>query len=276
MLAVLLAPESHAARFVLATRRNASVSKSYEFQALWTAVRHAPGAHELDIVKVDEPQATTMDRLAAGDAPFNVFIAGFSAEREARFAQVDFPISRGLLGYRLLIIPPDRQSLFNGIDSLEALQRQARIASGTGWPDTRILKANGIKVEEGDYMALWDRVRAGAADGYGRGANEVMPEINGGPGDGLALEESLTIVYRLPQFAYMAKQDQELADLLMQGFEGAFSQGTLEARFYRHDRNAKALDLLKGRRVIRLTNPALTDRVKAIPDMYWVSPTEEN
>ena len=68
-----------------------------------------------------------------------------SAEREARLLPIRIPVNKGVLGWRLGLIRKGEQAVLAGVKTLEDL-KGVRLAQGQEWPDTQILRANGIEV----------------------------------------------------------------------------------------------------------------------------------
>ncbi|WP_374763385.1 hypothetical protein [Yunchengibacter salinarum] len=280
--AALMSSGAQAYDYRMAVRSiNAQWQTSWEFRALRLAVQHAPGQHTVNLVEIDMPQDQLLDRLEnlpASERDFNVFMSVFSQARQDRFAQVDFPVARGLLGYRLLVIREGEQSRFDGITDLDSYRSAVTTLSGTGWPDTDILKANDVPVETGVYKQLWKKLRAGQGDGFSRSPMEIESELAEGLGAGgsptLTIERGLVLRYLNPLFVYMRKEDSEAAEDLLIGFYNAFESGRYERMFRGHPRTGGGMKLLEGsgRTVIRLKNPMINERIRNIPDFYWVDP----
>lgn len=104
---------------------------------------------------VDEMSQTRAAReLELGNIDF--IWTGTSAEYEQRFRAVRIPVLRGLDGYRICIIDPERQSAFSAVDSLDEM-KQLTIGQDPGWSDVKILEAAGLKVVTAPYDALPNR-----------------------------------------------------------------------------------------------------------------------
>ena len=98
---------------------------------------------------VDEMSQTRAAReLELGNIDF--IWTGTSAEYEQRFRAVRIPVLRGLDGYRICVIDPERQSVFSAVDSLDEL-KQLTIGQDPGWSDVKILEAAGLKVVTAPY-----------------------------------------------------------------------------------------------------------------------------
>src|SRR3989337_4337119 len=80
---------------------------------------------------------------------------GTSAEYERRFHAIRIPVLRGLDGYRICIINPNRQSAFSAVQTLEEL-RKLPIGQDPGWSDVKILEGAGFEVMTAPYDSLFN------------------------------------------------------------------------------------------------------------------------
>ena len=178
---------------------------SYEISVLKLAISKFPEKHTLSIIpQPDINQERILANLRESNDEFNIFFTGFSATRESQFLQVDFPISRGLLGHRIFIIRKNEQSLFQDFSSLNELKEKLIIGSGVGWPDTDIFIAAGFKVQTAAYENLWKMLSLGRFTAFNRGIHEAYVEIKQRkPAYGnLMVDTNVMIVYPFDYFFY--------------------------------------------------------------------------
>ena len=70
-----------------------------------------------------------------------------TAEREMQATPIRIPIMQGLLGYRLCLIKDDNQDKFIGVTNKQQwIEKKISIGQHRNWPDTTILKSNGLHV----------------------------------------------------------------------------------------------------------------------------------
>ena len=273
---LVFSPSSVAYDFKLALLHGESeVIFSYEISVLRLALANAEGEHTLDIVPQKQPnQARIFRILQQNNAPFNIFFSGFSPAREEQLLQVDFPISRGLLGHRIFIINKDSQEKMAAIGSLAEMKKGISIGSGIGWPDTEIFKYNGFEVSSSSYNNLWRMLEAKRFTAFNRGVHEAFIEITQRQPihNNLIVDSSLMVVYPLDYFFYITPHRPELRDTVLQGLEKAFENGEFIENFNSHPQIKSMLKQLRpqGRRIFYLENPFLSKRVKEIPKKYWL------
>ncbi len=216
---------------------------------------------------VDEMSQTRAAReLELGNIDF--IWTGTSAEYEQRFRAVRIPVLRGLDGYRICVIDPERQSAFSAVDSLDEL-KQLTIGQDPGWSDVKILEAAGLKVVTAPYDALPNMVERDRFDCFLRGAHEAPNEVAKHPA--LAVENELLVVYPFTSFFFVNKTDAALAEALETGLKKAYEDGRFMQHFNSHPAIRAIFDegRIEQRRRFDIPNPFLTDETRAIPDQYW-------
>jgi hypothetical protein len=193
---------------------------------------------------------------------------GTSAEYEQRFHPIRIPVLRGLDGYRICIINPDRQSAFSAVKTLADL-RQLTIGQDGGWSDVKILEAAGFKVVTAPYESLFNMVERERFDCFLRGAHEAPGEVAKHPG--LAVENEILIVYPFTSFFFVNKNNAALAEALETGLKKAYEDGSFMAHFKSHPAIKAIVEQgqIAQRRRFDIPNPFLTEETKAIPDQYW-------
>ena len=94
-----------------------------------------------------------------------------------RLLPIRIPIQKGILGWRVGLIRKGDQGRFAGVDTLEDLKR-VRLAQGQEWPDTLILRANGIDVITAPrYEGLFKMLVSKRFDYFPRSVNEIWDEL---------------------------------------------------------------------------------------------------
>lgn len=235
---------------------------------------NAPEPREMELVGLDEEnQKRILANLESGRADFDLFFSGYSAEREARFLQVDFPLTRGLLGLRVLMtpLPPDQTPA-----SPEALRRDWLIGSGLHWPDTTILEANGFNTFVSAYDNLWAMLERNRIDAFARGVEEALIELDQQArlGRRFRIDSRWLLAYKYDYFIYLNRADTDLAAQLEAGLTRALNNGDLDALFQSHPSVQAARLWLAHEpyRLIQLDNPLLSEQVRHLPDHYWLAP----
>ena len=216
-------------------------------------------------------QSRALQRLSEGDG-IDVVWSMTSIEREKQNRPIRIPLLKGLMGYRLLIIRAEDQSWFRRVQTIDQL-RELRAGQGHDWPDTEILRANGLAVEATvDYDSLFRMLQLGRFDYLPRAVNEPWEELALRPGRGLAVEEGLMLYYPTAEYFFVHRDNDALAERIELGLRRALADGSFDKLFREHPVNANAFgkaNILK-RRIIRLDNPLLPPETPFDqPGLWW-------
>lgn len=195
-----------------------------------------------------------------------------SREREAKLAPIRIPLLRGLLGYRLLVIRRDRVRDFAGIGELASLAALTAV-QGHDWPDTAILRANGLRVETSstEIAGMYAMLRLGRVDYFPRGVNEAWTELARLTGTELMVEPHLLLRYTAPVYFFVRPGRPELAARIETGLRRALADGSLERHFRTHPATRSALTTLEAGdwTVLELENPTLPDQTPVSDTALW-------
>jgi len=256
----------------------------YFEKILEAAVFAADGKHTVRTYDFGQHVAQNRILRMLGDAHplINVTFTGHSKTREAQLRQIDIPLSRGLFGYRLLVIREENQHLFNGIRSLKNLTDRISVGSGVGWPDTEILHHNRFTVETGAVHNLWQMLTHQRFTAFPRSLYEVGSELIEQaalqPDVPVISEKTIMLYYPFDLFFYVAPDDHKRAAIIEQGLARIYKNGTF-MKIFENDpeiQNALAEAAKFKRTIIQLENPLNSERVRAIPERYWHKFTEQS
>ena len=191
-----------------------------------------------------------------------------SADREARLLPIRIPINKGVLGWRLGLIRKGDEGLIAGVNTLNDL-KGVRLAQGQEWPDTQILRANGIDVITAPrYEGLFKMLAGRRFDYFPRSVMEIWDEqaINA---DTLAVEPHLALHYFYDAYFMVNRRNTRLAQDIREGLEKAIADGSFDKLFqqYYGERLRKAH--LETRTVIELRNPLLTPGTPSDRPELW-------
>jgi hypothetical protein len=180
-----------------------------------------------------------------------------SVEREEDFLPVRIPILKGLIGWRIFIIKEQNQQVFDNIKNVKQLKKLVA-GQGLDWPDTDIMKSNGLAVESStSYNGLFEMLRKGRFEYFPRSITEVWPELFQRPQQRLAAEKHLLLYYPTAMYYFVKKDNVELASNIQRGLELAIDDGTFDTLFYTYHQELIEKSTLGERTVITLTNPQL-------------------
>lgn len=244
----------------------------YEIGVVKLALEHADGDHQLELVLL---QGTPQDRLLLlmeEGREINVFFTGHSPERERLYLQVDFPMTRGLLGNRIFITRPDVVPALSRVKTLDDL-KEFSIGSGTDWPDTKVFRENGFNVVASSYANLWNMLENNRFDIFNRGLHEAFVEIKQQQAKGrdLVIDQTVQVIYPFDYFLYVNRDDQVRRDILQQGLERAQKTGAFDVYFNNHPMIKQVLEDSKvtKRTQFAIGNPGMSQRLLDLPAEYW-------
>ncbi len=202
--------------------------------------------------------------------------ASTSVTREASLRPIRFPLLRGLMGHRIMIVSSEHPDLLKEVTSVEDL-RGFLFGLGTSWPDTDILRANGFTVITANhYDLLFKMLSAGRFDVLSRGFNEALPEAELHADKGVVVDPYIVLIYPMPVYFFIAPDNDLLAERLETGLVQLLESGRYEELFYNDPDIRRALDGLniEGRRKIFICNPTLPDDVPFDSPDLWHFPAQ--
>lgn len=270
---VFLNQPARAETFTMVVSPQAKNLFSYEFGVIEMALKYADGDHVLEIIEIPGlSRSRVFEMLTAGEV--SITFAGYSKEREERFLQVDYPMTRGMLGHRVFMTQPDKINALSNVKSLAELQRFC-IGSGSDWPDADILEKNGFCVVRAPRNQLFAMLEHGGRfDLLTRAVHEAYWEIEKFKKDGvaIALDENLMVVYPYDFFLYVRKDDLVRHAILEQGLQRAYASGAFMAHFTSHPTMVRALEELRPsvRKVFHVENPEMSVRTRNIDPGLWM------
>ena len=228
----------------------------YALQLLQLALSKSATDYRIQAAEIPMNQERQVLEIEAGRT-IDVGPIPSSAEREARLLPIYIPLNKGLLGWRLGLIRKGDQRLLAGANTLDDLKR-LRLAQGQEWPDTQILRANGIEVITAPkYEGLFKMLVGKRFDYFPRSVMEIWDEqaINS---DTLEVEQHLALHYFYDAYFMVNRKNTKLAQDIRDGLEKAIADGSFDKVFqeYFGERLRKAH--LESRTVIELHNPLLT------------------
>lgn len=183
-----------------------------------------------------------------------------SAKRETSLTPIPVPVDGGLLGFRVCVVTPQNLPLFKGIRSLSDLrERSIRIGQGSHWPDSSVLRENGLSViTHSRYEILFGMLRKNRFDCFARGVSEVVNDLEVEGDSSLVIEPDLLLAYPMPSYLFVGIHDPITAHRLQLGLERAITDGSFGT--YLQDYYGAAVESLGlgERTMIMLTNPFLS------------------
>ncbi|MBB5017065.1 hypothetical protein HNQ59_000327 [Chitinivorax tropicus] len=217
------------------------------------------------------PQGRALSELELG-GNINVVWSATSIEREQRLRPVRIPIYQGLIGWRVCLIPYDRMDTFMHTNNTNDLKRFI-FGQGQDWPDTRILRANGLTVQDLQrYESLFEWLRDGLIDAFPRSLIEALPELFRHRNKGIELDRHIVLHYPSAFYYFFHPEDDARANAVESGLLKLIETGEYHAML----RAEFKMDIdeleIERRRVIELHNPLLPAMTPLDQPALWFTP----
>ncbi|WP_019029131.1 hypothetical protein [Colwellia piezophila] len=208
---------------------------------------------------VPYPGQERMLKLLALGEFYDVVWAGNSHIREAELHKVPFPLFRGGLGWRGMIIRQQDSESFSSFTSAKDLN-ELIACQGLHWPDADILEHAGLPIARiGYFDAMLQMVTLKRCDYLPLSIFEGQAELDVVQSSfpNLIFYQDLIIQYPLSMHFFVNSNNKLLADRLNLGLQRLFKSGSYFKYMKDHPltHHAFPLSKFKNSRVIKLDNP---------------------
>lgn len=229
------------------------------------------------IQTVPHPGQERVIKLLAMGAFYDVAWTGTSNARDEKLHKVPFPLFKGGLGWRGLIIRRDTQERFSGVKSVAEL-KDTILCQGSHWPDADILEHNGLTVyRAGHFDAMLQMVVLKRCDALPLSVFEGQAELKlvQKSFPELMFYQGLIIRYPLTMHFFVNLAKDELAERLNTGLERLQSSGQFDQYMQQHrlTKNAFPLSQFIDAQVINLNNPEIENKS---PNKYFLKWPKHN
>ena len=218
-------------------------------------------------------QARSIVSLEQG-VDINLMWTMTSKERESRLFPIRIPLIKGLLGYRVFLIRKSDQALFNNITTLDELNK-FKAGQGAGWPDTKILQSNGLKViTNTKFKLLFSMLERQRFDYFPRGISEAWSELEHNKDKGLMVEPTILLKYPAPMYFFVSRKNKALGERIEQGLLQAIHDGSFDDLFYSFPAHKAIFSQtnIEGRKQFELNNPYLSQETPINDKSLWYRP----
>ncbi|MCU4674010.1 transporter substrate-binding domain-containing protein [Catenovulum sp. 2E275] len=248
-----------------------SAKEEYQLSLLKLALSYSDTQYEFKA----EPEYLTQTKLLNDLEQDNIDIAwvGTSKEYEDKFLPIRVPLFKGLLGHRIFLIRQGEQAKFDRISSLHQLA-QLKAGQVSSWVDAEILKQAGLNVVgTTKYENLFYMLEGGRFDYLPRSVYSPWAEMDAHPGLPLQVEAKLMIVYPLPAYFFVNKNNTKLYKAIETGLYKAIESGEFDQFFYQHPliQSGLSKSKIKDRVVLKVQNPLLSDETPLEDNRLWFS-----
>lgn len=241
----------------------------YMLEVLRLALTKSGHQYELRQASTVMVQSRAISELAANTGSVDVIWTMTNLEREAQLLPVRIPVDRGLIGWRVALIQSQQPGLLSQVKDLAGLAR-LRAGQMHDWPDTDILRGNGLAVEPSStYEGLFKQLATQRIDYFPRSVMEVRNELKAHESLPINIDQTIMLRYPAAFYFFVSPKRPQLAADLTKGLEAALADGSFLKLFRQH-----LLPLLDGlqldkRRVIELKNPGLPPQTPISRRALW-------
>lgn len=185
---------------------------------------------------------------------------------------IPFPLMKGMLGYRDLLIHRQTAVRLDRVNDLAFLKRFS-VGQGRDWADNPIYVYNGFTVETGiDISATFGLLEARQIDLFPLGLIESNFELerNRQFAPSSRVYEGMRIFYPFPVVFYVSKQHPEIVTFLHRAVRSMHEDGTIDVLLTKHF--GRAIEAIQDSsvRTVRLRNPFISERIPVDQDNYWI------
>lgn len=242
----------------------------YPIEVLKLALSYSDTRYQIVLSDNEMLQRRALTQLARGEG---IDVAGSmtSVDREEVLLPIRIPVYKGLIGWRLAIINRHTPAILESVKNLRQLKG---LVAGQvhDWPDTFILKSNGLKVHAGsNYPGLFKMLSQKRIDYYPRSVIEIWRELDGGNYKELMVDPYVLIYYPAAFYFFVNKENQNLADDIQSGLEMILRNGKFDDLFYAEHGDFLQRMNIGSRRVIHLRNDALPEKTPLLRRELWYS-----
>jgi len=209
---------------------------------------------------LDTPVSRNRALIELGKGNIEVYNAAARKNWEDQAIAVRIPLHKGLLGYKLLLIPEPNASRFAAITTLDQL-KAIPLGGGGQWTSTIAFKAEGFRVVGGEeYENLFKMLKLGRFDYFPRGITEIYNELQlfGPLVRNMIIEPTTAFYLPNPVYFFISPKYPALAERIETGLNRLIENGRFDQLFQAsHIENIMQADL-KNRHIFYLENTALS------------------
>jgi len=236
--------------------------KNYELallNACLTATNAEYASVDVQVDNADYASAADEANIFASGADILVTVAGNVKFKDQQKWVIPQPLTKGLLGYRLLLVEDRSLAKFAQINNPQQLQALS-IGIPETWADADLFRHNQYKViEQGTLDDLLLLLKQGTFDYVALGVNEIeeIYHHHAVSLGGISIEPSLMLYYPFPLVFYVTPTKPNLAERVQKGLNTIIASGEFEVLFAHHHGDVVQRLNLHNRAIFTLSNPVI-------------------
>jgi hypothetical protein len=179
----------------------------YPLRLLGLALQKSGVAFDLWASKDRMVQGRAITEVVARSGRVDIVWSMTSREREQLVLPIRIPIYKGLIGWRLPLVHRDQLNLFAGVKNLDGM-RGFEAGQGHDWPDTDILRSNGLAVQTSpNYEGIFLKLKAKRFDYFPRSVAEIWAEADLHAGNGIVIDPWIALHYPAAFYFFVNKEN---------------------------------------------------------------------
>lgn len=248
--------------------------EAYVVELLRQALARSGGDYQLHPSPRPMPQSRAEQSLEQNDGAVQLMWSMTTRTREEILLPIRIPIYKGLIGWRVPLVRREDKHWLAKVRTLEEL-KPMRFGQRADWPDTRILRDNGLHViTSQSYESLFRMLDAGRFDLFPREVVVAWNEQAQTAREGLQLEvdEHIVIHYPTALYFFTSRARADLAGAIERGLEAMIADGSFDALFQQQHGATLERARLEQRQVIELENLDLPAQTPFRRSELWYRP----
>lgn len=226
---------------------------NYPIKLLHLILSHVDQDISIKALKTEANQERNLTLIKQG--ALDVYWSGTSTYRNSELMPIKFPIYKGLLGYRLILVKRENAQLLSAVKDLEDLTKFS-IGQGSGWPEVKLYLENNFVVQTTtQYPALFEMLQKGRFDIFPRAIIEIWDEQTTFAEWDLVIDDNILLRYDYAMYFYVSKNNKTLAQLLNAGFSKIIANGEFDKLFEQYIGDYIRRARLNERLLIEIPNP---------------------
>ncbi|WP_339718925.1 hypothetical protein [uncultured Paraglaciecola sp.] len=223
----------------------------YSQQLQKLIIASSPADIEVDWVPFPSDQ---QHRVLLDNHAIDVFAMPSDEKLEQQYHAIRYPIFKGLMGYRLMLVKNENRQILEKITDIQAL-KQFTIGQGSQWQDTKIFSENGfVVITSRHYNRLFEMLGKNRFELFPRSILEIWREEQTFSTLGISVEPNIILHYPLAMFYFIRKNEPELRQALENGFKVAIENGSFDALFNKYHEGFIKRAKLEQRTLIEIPN----------------------
>lgn len=243
--------------------------EEYPFMLLKLALSYSDKPIRAELSKSVMLQKRAMAQLT-NNKSVDVVASMTSIEREQVLLPIRFPLLKGLIGWRLALISNNTPEILESVKN--TAQLKGLLAGQVhDWPDTRILRNNGLEVYSSSTLSgLYKMLSQNRIDYLPRAITEIWYELDINQDKAVKVDNHVLIYYPAAAYFFVNKGNSALALEIEQGLEAALKDGSFDQLFYGYFQGSLDRSALKNRAVITLKNTLLPENTPRLRKELWM------